>query len=102
MCSKACEDRLNAPYGASARLLFPARLRWKSFSKNVPPPLVDAKQRILIVGDWLYQLLVLGNKAGVPESPDTQRFLQSFSLVAQRGRYGRRMPAVRSLHAVAR
>jgi hypothetical protein len=45
--------------------------------------MVGAKQRILIVGDWLYQLLVLGTKPGIPESSDTKRFLESFSVVAQ-------------------
>jgi hypothetical protein len=64
-------------------ITFPGATAREIIFEKCPPPLVDAKQRILIVGDWLYQLLVLGNKAGVPESPDTQRFLQSFSLVAQ-------------------
>jgi hypothetical protein len=64
-------------------ITFPGGIAREIVFEKCPAPLVDAKQRILIVGDWLYQLLVLGSKAGVPESPDTKRFLESFSVVAQ-------------------
>ena len=46
-------------------------------------PIQGAKQRIFIAGDWLYQVMVLGSKLGIAESPDTKRFLESFSLTAQ-------------------
>jgi hypothetical protein len=42
-----------------------------------------AKQRIFIVGDRLFQMLVLGSTPGLAESADTKRFLESFSLMAQ-------------------
>jgi hypothetical protein len=72
-CSIRSQRPVKIPGGTGLEVIF----------EKCPAPLVDAKQRILIVGDWLYQLLVLGNKAGVPESPDTKRFLESFSVVAQ-------------------
>jgi len=64
-------------------ITFPgATAREFSFEK-CPAPLTGAKQRILITGDWLYQVMVLGSKPGVVDSPDTKRFLDSFSLTAQ-------------------
>ena len=72
-CSVRSQRPFTFPGGTGREIIF----------DKCPAPLVDAKQRILIVGDWLYQLLVLGSKAGVPENPDTDRFLKSFSVVAQ-------------------
>lgn len=72
-CTIRSQRPITFPGGTGREIIF----------EKCPAPLVDAKQRILIVGDWLYQLLVLGTKAGVPESPDTKRFLESFSVVAQ-------------------
>ena len=72
-CAVRSKRAITFPGGTGLEIVF----------DKCPAPLVDAKQRILIVGDWLYQLLVLGSKAGVPESPDTKRFLESFSVVAQ-------------------
>ena len=72
-CSVRSQRPIKFPGGTGLEVIF----------EKCPAPLVDAKQRILIVGDWLYQLLVLGSKAGVPENPDTKRFLESFSVVAQ-------------------
>ncbi len=42
-----------------------------------------AKQRLLVAGDWLYQVMVLGTKPGIEDSADTKRFLESFSLTAR-------------------
>jgi hypothetical protein len=72
-CTVRSQRPIKFPGGTGIEVIF----------DKCPAPLVDAKQRILIVGDWLYQLLVLGSKGGVPESPDTKRFLESFSVVAQ-------------------
>jgi hypothetical protein len=72
-CSIRSQRAITFPGGIAREIVF----------EKCPAPLVDAKQRILIVGDWLYQLLVLGSKPGIPESPDTKRFLKSFSVVAQ-------------------
>lgn len=58
-----------------------ATAREVTFDK-CPAPLVGAKERIFIAGDWLYQVMVLGNKPGLLESADTKRFLESFSLMA--------------------
>ena len=72
-CSIRSQRAITFPGGTAREIIF----------EKCPAPLVDAKQRILIVGDWLYQSLVLGSKPGIPESPDTKRFLESFSVVAQ-------------------
>ncbi len=72
-CSIKSQRLITFPGGTAREIIF----------EKCPAPMVGAKQRILIVGDWLYQLLVLGTKPGVPESPSTKRFLESFSLVAQ-------------------
>lgn len=48
-----------------------------------PAPLRGAKQRIVIAGDWLYQVMVLGNRPGLTDNADTKRFLESFSLTAK-------------------
>lgn len=45
--------------------------------------LQGARQRIVIAGDWLYQVMVLGSKPGLADSADTKRFLESFSLTAR-------------------
>jgi hypothetical protein len=42
-----------------------------------------ARQRVLIAGDWLYQVMVLGSKPGTEDSDDNKRFLDSFSLTAR-------------------
>ena len=42
-----------------------------------------ARQRVLIAGDWLYQVMVLGSTPGTEDSDDTKRFLDSFSLTAR-------------------
>jgi hypothetical protein len=42
-----------------------------------------AKQRILLAGDWLFQVMVLGTRAGLEDGADTKRFLESFSLTAR-------------------
>lgn len=72
-CSVKSQRAITFPGGTAREIIF----------EKCPAPMVGAKQRILIVGDWLYQLLVLGTKPGVSESPDTKRFLESFSLVAR-------------------
>ena len=45
--------------------------------------LQGAQQRIVIAGDWLYQVMVLGSKPGLADSGDAKRFLESFRLTAQ-------------------
>jgi hypothetical protein len=72
-CSVKSQRAITFPGGTAREIIF----------EKCPLPMVGAKQRILIVGDWLYQLLVLGTKPGIPESSDTKRFLESFSVVAQ-------------------
>jgi hypothetical protein len=72
-CTIRSQNAINFPGGTAREIVF----------EKCAAPVVDAKQRIRIVGDWLYQLLVLGATPGVPESPDTKRFLESFALVAQ-------------------
>ena len=74
---------LNCSVKSQRAIMFPGGTAREIVFEKCPAPMVDAKQRILIVGDWLYQLLVLGTKPGIPESPDTKRFLESFSVVAQ-------------------
>jgi hypothetical protein len=76
-------DSLKCSIRSQRPITFPGGTAREIIFEKCPAPLVDAKQRILIVGDWLYQLLVLGSKPGVPESPDAKRFLESFSVVAQ-------------------
>jgi hypothetical protein len=42
-----------------------------------------AKQRVVLAGDWLYQVMVLSTKPGAEDSGETKRFLESFSLTAK-------------------
>lgn len=42
----------------------------------------SAKQRIILAGDWLYQVMVLGTKDIAGDS-QTKRFLESFSVTAR-------------------
>jgi hypothetical protein len=42
-----------------------------------------AKLRLYLAGDWLYQAMVLGYKAGLEDAADTIRFLDSFSITSQ-------------------
>lgn len=42
----------------------------------------SAKQRIILAGDWLYQVMVLGTKDVAGDS-ETKRFLESFSITAR-------------------
>jgi hypothetical protein len=62
---------------------FPGSTAREIIFDKCPAPLVGAKERIFIAGDRLFQVMVLGSKAGVLESPDTKRFMESFSLIAQ-------------------
>lgn len=43
----------------------------------------SAKQRIILAGDWLYQVMVLGTKPDVAGDSETKRFLESFSITAR-------------------
>jgi hypothetical protein len=49
-------------------ITFPGATAREIIFEKCPPPLVDAKQRILIVSDWLYQLLVLGKGGSTGKS----------------------------------
>jgi hypothetical protein len=64
-------------------ITFPGATALEVEFEKCAAPIQGAKQRIFIAGDWLYQVMVLGSKPGIAESPDTKRFLESFSLTAQ-------------------
>ncbi|HEX2655542.1 MAG TPA: hypothetical protein VHN11_18080 [Xanthobacteraceae bacterium] len=42
-----------------------------------------AKQRFYVVGDWLYQAMVLGTIPDLETAPNVKRFLESFGLIAE-------------------
>jgi hypothetical protein len=64
-------------------ITFPGATAREVIFDKCPAPIVEAKERIFIAGDRLFQVMVLGNKAGIGDSPDAKRFLESFSLIAQ-------------------
>jgi hypothetical protein len=72
-CSIRSQRAITFPGAAAREVIF----------DKCPAPLVAVVERIFIAGDRLFQVMVLGNKPGIENSPDTKRFLESFSLIAQ-------------------
>jgi len=72
-CSIRSQRAITFPGAAAREIIF----------DKCPAPLVEAIERVFIAGDRLFQVMVLGSKPGIAGSPDTKRFMESFSLIAQ-------------------
>ncbi len=64
-------------------IAFPGAVAREVIFNQCPAPLTETVLRVFIVGDRLFQVMVLGETPGIPDHADTKRFLGSFSLIAQ-------------------
>jgi hypothetical protein len=81
---EAVRGSLKCTIASQREIKFPGATAIEAvFEKCAAPVTGGAKWRGLISGDWLYQMLVLGSTPGIAGSPGAERFLASFSLIAQ-------------------
>jgi hypothetical protein len=73
-CSIRSQRSLSLPGATVREVIFE---KCKKISDGV------AKQRIVLAGDWLYQVMMLSTRNGAEDGADTRRFLESFNLTAR-------------------